>query len=220
MVTLNRRSFLHYTKYLMGSMVLFNHGFWSPLNIFAQKHIKKTHKAKSRILVLFASHHESTAEIAIFMGKKLKSKGIQNDVLSVEKHIDWGNYDGLILGAPIHRGQWMESVIEFVKHNRESLMKISLACYCTCMSKAKQPPSESTTKEVQSYRESIMELLPWISPTHVECFAGKLDYQKCGFFAKLALKLIMRKNRLEAGDYRDWQMIENWLNRVANQMVS
>ncbi len=78
-----------------------------------------SHKqGKKSILILYASFHGSTAQIAEFMGEKLNIQGISSSVKSINEHIDFSLYNGIIMGAPIHRGKWMGEAIDFVNKHR------------------------------------------------------------------------------------------------------
>ena len=53
-----------------------------------------------------------------------------------------------------------------------------------------------------------------VHPSHIGSFAGMLEYDKCSFFAKLVLWLILRNKGIGEGDYRDWRAIESWLSET------
>lgn len=217
---ISRKEFLFITKSVVCS--LFFLGI-SPLSLFGKNEhnsMVPLKKETKKILVIYASLHGSTAQMAEFMGEKLKKEGIDVSVKSIEDDIDFTSYNGLIMGAPIHRGKWMDGAVEFVKKHRIEFDQLPFACFYTCMSKAKQPPSRETLNELASYKTAMSELFPTIVHSDIGSFAGMLDYDKCNFLTKLAMWFIMRKNSLEAGDYRDWKAIESWLSDVKRYLIS
>lgn len=171
-------------------------------------------KEKKSILILYASFHGSTAQIAEFMGEKLNRQGITTSVKSINDQIDFSTFSGIIMGAPIHRGMWMNEAVDFVNKQRNKFNHLPFACFYTCMAKAKHPPSKESLDDLESFQAALIELFPSLSPSHIGSFAGMLDYDKCSFFTKLVMWLIMSKNGVEEGDYRDWQAIEGWLNEI------
>ncbi len=214
MNSVNRRAFLSRTGKVLGGLFIFNFFPAIGRRILAKEMAPADFNESQKILVIYASHHGSTAEIATFLGQRLLLSGIENDIKSIDEAINFNTYSGIIMGAPIHRGEWMEDAIDFVHENRKSMENVPLACFFTCMAKAKLPQTKNSVKDVGSYQAAIMDLFPTIDPDNIGMFAGKLDYDKCGFFTKLVLKSILKKNNVTAGDYRDWHAIETWLQRV------
>lgn len=176
-------------------------------------------KRKKSILIIHATYHGSTTQIAEFIAEKLNNWGIDASVKSINDDVNFSSYNGVIIGAPIHRGKWMSEAIDFVNKYRQRFDQLPFACFYTCMSKAKQPPSEDTIEELAVYQSSVTDLFPNLSPSCVGSFAGMLDYNKCSFLEKLVMWWIMSKNGLKAGDYRDWQAIESWLNDIDKYMI-
>lgn len=214
MMNVSRRLFLSISKKITFSLL---YCWLIPPYLFGNKIDRSSLqnvKEKNGILVLYASFHGSTAQMAEFMGQKLNMKGIAASVKSIHDEIDFSSYTGIIMGSPIHRGQWMKEAVEFVNTRRVEFGNRLIACFYTCMSKAKHPPTEKTLSELAAYKAAMTALIPTIPPSRIGSFAGMLDYNKCSFFTKLFMWLIMNKNDLEAGDYRDWKAIESWLDEI------
>lgn len=217
---MNRKEFLFIAKSFVCSLLYFG---IAPLSLSAKNKdmpLISKNKELGEILIIYASFHGSTAQIAEFMGERLEQKGISVSVKSIDDDIDFSSCNGIIMGAPIHRGKWMTDAEEFIKKHRKKVEQLPFACFYTCMSKAKQPPSESTLDELSSYQTAMTDLFPTVPSSHIGSFAGVLDYNKCNFLTKVVMWLILRKNDLEAGDYRDWQAIAKWLSFITNYLIS
>ena len=189
------------------------------------KRINKSHlisqeQGKKSILILYASFHGSTAQIAEFMGEKLNIQGMSSSVKSINERIDFSLYNGIIMGAPIHRGKWMGDAIDFVNKHRLEFDHLPFACFYTCIVKAKHPPSKESLKVIESYKATLIELFPSLPPSCISSFAGMLEYDKCSFFVKLVLWLILRNKGIGEGDYRDWRAIESWLSETKKYIES
>lgn len=209
----NRREFLVTAKSMVCSLLFLG---IVPFSSFGKNGTNSSilnKKGEKSILILYASFHGSTAQIAEFMGKILNEGGIEASVKSINDDFDFTAYRGVIMGAPIHRGEWMDEAIEFVNKQRKELDHLLVACFYTCMAKAKQPPSKRSIDDLVSFQTAMSELFPNLAPSHIGSFAGMLDYGKCNFLTKLAMWLIMTRNNLEAGDYRNWKAIEGWLKK-------
>ena len=220
MKLMNRKEFLFITKSLVCSLFYFG---INPLSLSGKskdRPLVPLNTELSKIQIIYASFHGSTAQIAEYMGKKLEKIGISVSVKSIDDDIDFTACNGIIMGAPIHRGKWMTEAEEYIKKHSKKLEQLPFACFYTCMSKAKQPPSKDTLDELSSYQSAMADLFPTLSPSHIGSFAGVLDYDKCSFLAKLVMWSILSKNDLEAGDYRDWQAIEKWLSFTTNYLIS
>lgn len=213
MKSINRRDFLFATRSFFCGLIIW--GF-SPFQNQAKAFSSRN---KKNVLVLYATYHGSTAQIAEFIRVKLNNGEITASVKSIEDYIDFSGYSGIIMGAPIHRGKWMEDAVEFVNKHRDKFDNLPFACFYTCMSKAKIPPSEETLDELSSYQTAMRDLFPKLNPSQIGSFAGKLDYDKCNFLTKIVMWSILSKNSLEAGDYRDWQAIESWTGEIKEKLL-
>jgi len=209
-----RRKFLFQIKrmsaflFISNLIPFFNHP------TYGEKIMQNDSMESKTTLITYASHHGSTEEIAIFIGEILKQAGIPREIKPVTEEINLNHYSGIIIGAPIHRGQWMDSAIDFANHHRKALKKIPTRCFLTCMAKAAQPPNKKSIKEVQSHKQAVLNLFSDMNPDHIGTFAGKLDFSKCTFFAKIIMKFILYRNKMKAGDYRDWKAIEDWVKNI------
>ncbi|MBU2631738.1 MAG: flavodoxin domain-containing protein, partial [Proteobacteria bacterium] len=159
-----RRNFLSQTRNMLNCIFLFN--LFPLLNsrLYAEKVTPESIKKPRKILIIFASYHGSTAQIAKYIGKRLESAGIQNETKSITEDINFYHYSSIIMGAPIHRGKWMKAATLFVTANFNSFMDIPFACFFTCMAEAKQPKTKETIKDIKSYQKAVLELFPGLRP--------------------------------------------------------
>lgn len=103
MNSISRREYLSVLKNIIFSFLTFG---ITPFSSFGKNIVhspKPNEDRKNGLLVLYASFHGSTAQIAEFMVNKLSAKGITASIKSINDEIDFSSYSGLIMGAPIHR---------------------------------------------------------------------------------------------------------------------
>jgi menaquinone-dependent protoporphyrinogen oxidase len=53
-----------------------------------------------------------------------------------------------------------------------------------------------------------------LEPDWIEFFAGKMDYRRLAFGPRLVVKAM----KVPEGDFRDWNAIGSWADRLAREM--
>ena len=105
----------------------------------------KGDKMAKKVLVAYGSFSGSTAETAVFIGKKLAEKGMTADVKPVEKIKSIEGYNAVIIGSAIMMGKMKSSVIKFAEKNREALGRVPVAVFLVCLTMAKDTPENRKT---------------------------------------------------------------------------
>ena len=159
-------------------------------------------------MIAYASKFGSTAEVATTMEDVLCEKGNTVETKWVKNVKDLNNYDAVIIGYPIHKGNWMSEAKEFVKANQKILQQLPVAYFFTCLVLHKLNPKGDL--EAKEYSDKLQVLVPQVKPVSIGDFAGVLDYSNMGFFPRLILKAILFKKGVKEGDYRDWDAIHAW----------
>ena len=178
-------------------------------NLFSYWDVKISREVgqmSKRILIAYATRAGSTAEVADAIGKKLSPSGIQVDVKPVKTVKNIGSYDAVILGTGIRAGQVYPEVKKILQKHKQALSSIPVAYFVVCMSL--KDNNEATRKIASGYLDSLRSLL---SPVDVGLFAGKMDYSKLGFLARI---IVRRMAKVPEGDFRDWKAIEVWAANV------
>src|SRR4051794_26269573 len=81
----------------------------------------------TKILVVYATKHHSTAEIAIRIGKVLQqSSKLQVDIQSVERVEFIAGYDAIVMGSAVYNGNWRPQASEFLQLHAQELAQIPL----------------------------------------------------------------------------------------------
>ncbi|MBP7433518.1 flavodoxin domain-containing protein [bacterium] len=75
----------------------------------------------SKVLIGYFSKTGSTKEIAERIGANLAKKGVESDVLELEKIKNIENYSSVILGAPINGMKHVPEFVKFVEENKTAL---------------------------------------------------------------------------------------------------
>ena len=81
------------------------------------------------ILVAHASKKGSTEEVATFVGKRLRERGLVVDVRRAAEVEDLAFYDGVVLGGSLYFGRWHDDAASFLKRFRDALAERPLAVF-------------------------------------------------------------------------------------------
>ena len=173
-------------------------------------------KDKKRILVAYASRFGTTGGVAESIGQVFCEKGETAEIRHVKSIGDLNAYDAVIIGSAVRSSKWLPEAVEFVRENRQTLSRMPVAYFLTCLAMAKQEPSAQNT--ARSYMDSILKEVPDVKPVDIGVFAGVLDYQKMNFIMRAVMKSKMKDKGITAGDYRDWNRIRSWAENVAPKL--
>jgi menaquinone-dependent protoporphyrinogen oxidase len=182
----------------------------------------------NRILVAYATHAGSTAEVARVVGEAITEAGIQVDVLPIREVKSLSAYDAVVLGAPMIMG-WHRGALRFLRKHRKSFEQIPAAVFVMAMSLTQTnetgPGGLQVTVDpdlprlparagklslgeryarISNYARPILRAVP---PASLAFFAGRLDYGRLKPWAVLFALAIVRAS---AGDRRNWAAIRAW----------
>jgi len=162
-----------------------------------------------KLLVTYASKYGATKEIAEKMGEVLRGAGVQVEVSPVKKVHGLDPYQAVILGSAVYVGKWQKEATEFMQKNEKSLSERAVWLFSS------GPTGEGDPAELLEGWRLPAELQPVaerIQPRDIAVFGGYINPEKVNFIEKTAVKNVVKK---PFGDFRDWDNIVSWANRVA-----
>jgi menaquinone-dependent protoporphyrinogen oxidase len=157
-----------------------------------------------KILIAYASKHRSTREVADAIAAALEPSGLEVDVRPADAVRDPGDYDAVVLGAPLYMARWHKDARAFVRGHREALERLPVAIF------ALGPVDEAPEhwKSAEQQLERALAGLPEIHPVEVKVFGGAVKPAELRFpFA-----------RMPAADVRDWVAIRAWGAALPEQL--
>jgi menaquinone-dependent protoporphyrinogen oxidase len=164
-----------------------------------------------KVLVAFASKHNSTAEIARMIGVTLReSDGFQVDVRTVDVIESLAPYDAVVLGSAVYAGKWQPEAAEFLKEYEGELAQRPTWLFS---SGPTGPGDPQALMHGWKLPETLRPIAARIHPRDVAIFSGKLDATSLNFFQRILVKAI-NASAFRVGDYRDWDMIRAWAREI------
>lgn len=155
----------------------------------------------NRILIAYATRAGSTAEIAARVGEVLARRGAAVDVLPVTAVERLEPYGAVVLGSAIRTGKLLPEAMAFIVDHQEEFHSLPLSVFIVCWT-IKDTDAESV-KIVDAYLDPVRAL---VEPAREIAFAGVMDLSKL----KWKEKLLMKFMKVQQGDFRKWDEIEEW----------
>lgn len=161
------------------------------------------------VLVVFASKHGSTREIAATITEELRASKVAAELEEASAVGSVAGYDAVILGSGIYAGNWLPDAKAFVEKHRSELAKRPLWLFSSGPLGAEDPKPQDDPARLAAALGSIQ------AREH-RIFVGKLDPDQLSFAEKLIAKAV----RAPTGDFRDWTEIRAWAQRIATEAQS
>lgn len=161
-----------------------------------------------KILVAYASKYGSTAQIAENITLQLKKAGLNAESKNVLEVSTLDGYSAILVGSAVYAGNWMKEAADFLQTHKDKLALLPIWLFSAGPT-GKGDPVEKM--KGWNFPETLKPLAEKIKPRGMAFFHGVLDMSKL----RLAEKLIIYALKAPAGDFRDWEMINGWADKVA-----
>jgi len=184
-----------------------------------------------RVLLVYATRHGSTQDVADAVAEELRATGHEVDQRPAAEAPGPAGYDAVVVGGPMIMG-WHRQAIRYVKTHRGELERLPTALFITAASltdtgeaevqgvpivkdpwlaKAPRDAAKLRYKEryalPQHYLGAVLKKADPVRPRSVAFFAGSLDLTTMNVFEKLFVLLIVGAT---PGDGRNWKAIREW----------
>ncbi len=166
-----------------------------------------------KILIAYATKHQSTAEIATKIAEEIRTIGIDIDLMPVGTVINPAKYDVFIIGSAVYMGQWMNSAADFLITYEKLLTERPTWLFSSGPTGDGKP---SALLKGFRFPAVLQDLAKRIEPEDIMLFHGKLDTEELGW----SERIIVRTVRATIGDYRDWDSITEWAKSIQERLKS
>jgi menaquinone-dependent protoporphyrinogen IX oxidase len=196
-------------------------------------------EAGGRALVVYATRHGSTQEVADAVAGQLRGAFAEIDVHEVKTAPPPAGYDAVVVGGPMIMG-WHRDAKKYLKHHRDQLSRVPFALFVTAASltedgleevhgvpvakdtwlvKKPRNAARLTRKERYAlpahYVEGIAAACGTARPRSIAFFAGSLDLTTMNIFEKLFVLLVIGAT---PGDGRHYDFIREWAAGLGNAL--
>jgi menaquinone-dependent protoporphyrinogen oxidase len=155
----------------------------------------------SRWLVIYASKHGSTTEVAAAIADRLRDDGHGVDLYSAGVAPTPAGYDAVVLGGSLYMTRWHPEARRYLRRNRNALGTVPLAVFAL-------GPLTLAEKDVAGARAQLDAALAKfleLAPDRVAVFGGAVDPSVLRF----------PFSRMPATDARDWSDIRAWADDLS-----
>lgn len=159
-----------------------------------------------KVLVTAASKHGATAEIGEAIGKQLVEHGLSVHVADPEDVTDLVGYDAVVLGSAVYAGHWLGPAKELLDRLEDELAARRVWLFSSGPVGDPPKPDEDPVDVEIAMRMTRAE--------EHRVFSGRLDKRLLGFAERAVIVAL----RAPTGDYRDWDEIAAWADRIAEQL--
>ncbi len=161
----------------------------------------------ARVLVVAASKHGSTYDIASRIADRLRAMGLHVVVSPPERVTDLDHYDAAVIGSAVYAGHWMARARDFVDDFADTLVHIPIWLFSSGPLGPTDNPSPGDLEDVEQLIET----------THARdhhVFAGRLDHDSLG----VRERMVVRASGAPYGDFRNWQEVDQWAEAVGREV--
>lgn len=170
-----------------------------------------------KVLLAYATSHGSSTEIAQWIGRVLQEKGLTTTVAKVEEINTVEGYDACILGSPIYAGAWLPELTTFLTTFAKNLAAKPLYLWVACIRVMEENGVEHVLEFYLNH-----DLLRDIRVREATAFSGKLNLSGIDWNERWTLAARYDGGTWPSsfdGDFRDWEKIRAWAEKVADELA-
>ena len=148
------------------------------------------------VLIVYASKHGSTEQVARGIGEKLRGLGLTTAIEPAAEVEDLSGYRSVLVGGSIYVGRWHHDARNFMKRHRRALERLPFAIFAL-------GPGKDTPEDFAESRAQLDHALvgfPELEPRTRAVFGGVIDPEKLHF----------PFSHMEKRDLRDWNEVRSW----------
>ncbi|WP_121250880.1 flavodoxin domain-containing protein [Nocardioides ferulae] len=170
------------------------------------------------VLVAYASRYGATRQIAGRIGAvlsvNLEPIGQDVRVRRVQEVDDLTPYDSVVVGAATYRDAWLPDAVAFVERHHQALVDRPVWLF------ASGPLGAADADPSQQWGEApeLARVAETLGALDFRRFAGALQVSQLSVPDRVRWLRAGGRDRLPQGDFRDWNAIDAWAHRVADDL--
>ena len=177
-----------------------------------------------KVLVAYTTFDGHTAKIAERIASALRRRNCAVqlcDLARAHPGRPLHEFDGVILGGPLHGGRHHRQLVNFVSENCEALNKQPSAFFSVSLSAAGDVQQQGDATRCLN---EFLDETGW-QPDVTTTVAGALLYRNYGFFKRWMMKRIVKRGGTGDTDtsrnyvYTDWEAVDDFAKGFIDQHV-
>lgn len=169
------------------------------------------------ILVAYASRYGATRQIAERIADQLRATGLEAEARSVKSATYLADYEAFVIGSAVYFGSWLKEAAAFVRQNRADLAGRPVWLFSSGPISTTTTDAEGRDLREVAVPKELAEFRDALGPRDHRVFFGKLDRGQLGFVDRLVASMPAFPGA--EGDFRDWQDIDAWAERIAQELT-
>ena len=157
-----------------------------------------------KVLVAYESRHGSTKAIAERIATTLARRYPETTTREITQTLDPAGYDAYVIGSAVYYGGWMDEAVEFVREHEGAFSGKPVWLFSSGPLGTALP---AEPKDIAHLREIL-------DPRDHHVFYGALDRDNLSIGERLVVGMVKAPD----GDFRDWDEIDDWAMRIAQQL--
>lgn len=155
-----------------------------------------------RILIAVASKHGSTSGVGDEISRVLGECGHEIVRTQPELVESLTGFDAVVLGSAVYMTHWMDTARDFVKRFSADLRRLPVFTFSVGMSGMVNGQAADPSR--------VGPVLISLEPIDNITFSGRIDSS----LLSLRERSIARLGGAIEGDYRDWELVRQWANKI------
>ena len=159
----------------------------------------------THILIVYGTTDGHTRKIAQVLAEDLRANLSSVDVVDAAgmvRHLSPEGYDGVIVAASVHIGDYQKTVATWVRRHAATLNSMPSAFLSVSLAVVERRAQART--EIISIMERFLERCGW-RPTMTRMVAGALLYTRYGWLKRRMMKRIVEKAGGDTDTTRDYE---------------
>lgn len=170
-------------------------------------------RAVKTVLIVYATVHGCTAEIADFIATRMRDKGLYVRVVSVDEDPDPTRFAAVVLGSAIHNRAFLPGFPDYIDRHCLALRVRPAWLFSVGLGPAMRGPLGFVLRHYTP--GAILRVRKQLCPWEFGQFAGEVPHPH-----NLATRVIMWLLGCGFGDLRDWPAIAAWTDAVTASIVA
>lgn len=173
-----------------------------------------------KVLVAYESKYGATEGIAERIGERLRTRGLEAEVVRCSDIDDASGFDAYVVGSATYEFRWRKGARTFVKHHADVL-----TAHPTWLFSSGPLGTETVDKDGNDVLKGaepkqFATYAELIHPRGTQVFRGAYHHDKIRGGDRIVAWMPGIREILPEGDFREWDVIEGWADSIADSLAA